>query len=536
MIVNKTYRYLLFLLLAIAPFMQCTKGFQALNTDPNSLLSVEPNFLLTTSLYSLADENITEYGITPGWAFSRYYNYACLELFVQHFTLISPPGSYAFGKFYSTYNATYDEVYWTNTYQNTFKTITQLLFISNDNPAYINYKAVAMILQAYTIQRLTDLYGDVPFTQAGQGYLKGIIYPEYDRQQDIYTAILNNLKTAVGYLNPTQPLLGDISNNNGSIAQWKQTAYSLMLRIAMRMIKVDPTNALAWATIAEDNLGTPATVTNAFYVQGTTQYFNPNYGVFVSPGQVFSYTNPIMKLSNVYIGLLKKYKDPRIFIWPTLRDANGNEPLFDSASQKGLNPSDNSSYDNEEYATFSQIRYSILMPTNPVFFISLAQTCFLLAELEERKNGIGAGKLYFKSGLTAAINQANFFGVSINTYLPPGTSITNYVDSITNFVYNQYSNLDSNLKILNEQYWLNSLFDGVETFANWRRTRTTSNSFGYPVLITPVGGGGLTGGVLPSRLIYPISERTVNPVNYNNAVSRLLAGDNLMSRIWWDVN
>ncbi|MDI9357948.1 MAG: SusD/RagB family nutrient-binding outer membrane lipoprotein [Phycisphaerales bacterium] len=538
---NKKYVCLiLFCLLLTGRFVQCTKGFQELNTNPNAVASVTPNLLLTTTLYSIVDENIdNSNGLQLGWQVNTGYNFATLELFIQHF--MSPGGIFNFGKFYSIYNSTYDESFWDQTYLNSFKTATQLISLSATNPNYANYGAVGTILQAYIIQRLTDLYGDIPFSQAGQGFLNGIVYPKYDRQRDIYMTILNNLQTAATSLNASMPLLGDISSNNGVVTQWKQTAYSLMLRVAMRMIRVDPTNAIRWASIAEDSLGgASANLGNGFYITGTSQYFNANYAVLASPAgaYLFSYSSPYLKLSDVYIGLLKSFKDPRIFIWPTLRDASGNESIYDSADQKGLSVSDATAYSVDQLATFSQVRFALLTPTSPTFCISPAQTFFLLAELEERKTGTGTGRNFFKSGLTAAINQANSFGVSINTYLPPGSNVQAYVDSIGNMVYNSQGNLDSNVKLINQEYWLNTLFDGIEAFSNWRRTRnSTSSNNGYPALYvsTVSGSAQLTGGTIPSRLKYPISERTVNTQNYNVAVGNLVGGDNLTSRVWWDV-
>jgi hypothetical protein len=39
-----------------------------------------------------------------------------------------------------------------------------------DDPAKVNMYAVARIWRAYCFSRITDVYGDVPYTQAGQGY------------------------------------------------------------------------------------------------------------------------------------------------------------------------------------------------------------------------------------------------------------------------------------------------------------------------------------------------------------------------------
>ena len=81
--------------------------------------------------------------------------------------------------------------------------------------------------------------------------------------------------------------------------------------------------------------------------------------------------------------------------------------------------------------------------------------------------------------------------------------------------------------MINTQYWVATVFNDYESFANWRRT-------GYPAL-TPVNyPGNATGGVIPRRLVYPQGEASTNPDNYNAAISRLQGGDKLTSRVWWD--
>jgi hypothetical protein len=83
------------------------------------------------------------------------------------------------------------------------------------------------------------------------------------------------------------------------------------------------------------------------------------------------------------------------------------------------------------------------------------------------------------------------------------------------------------LQMINNQYWIATIFNDYETFANWRRS-------GFPVL-TPVNyPGNVTGGTIPRRLIYPQSEASTNGTNYTDAVGRISGGDKMTSRVWWD--
>jgi len=83
------------------------------------------------------------------------------------------------------------------------------------------------------------------------------------------------------------------------------------------------------------------------------------------------------------------------------------------------------------------------------------------------------------------------------------------------------------LQMINTQYWVATIFNDYETFANWRRS-------GFPVL-TPVNyPGNVTGGTIPRRLIYPQSEASTNGINYTDAIGRISGGDKMTSRVWWD--
>jgi hypothetical protein len=80
--------------------------------------------------------------------------------------------------------------------------------------------------------------------------------------------------------------------------------------------------------------------------------------------------------------------------------------------------------------------------------------------------------------------------------------------------------------MISEQYWAATLLNEYESYNNWRRT-------GYPTL-TPINyDGNVTGGTIPRRLIYPVSEQATNGENYGAAVARQGA-DNFTTRIWWD--
>ena len=55
-----------------------------------------------------------------------------------------------------------------------------------------------------SFQVLADTYGDVPYTEAGLGYLEGNYLPKYDNNETIYTDLLKELTEATAALDASK--------------------------------------------------------------------------------------------------------------------------------------------------------------------------------------------------------------------------------------------------------------------------------------------------------------------------------------------
>jgi len=102
-------------------------------------------------------------------------------------------------------------------------------------------KNAARILRVFSMARLVDFYGNVPYTEANRG-TDGIFFPKYDDGKAIYKDLLNELDEAAAALSPSDPDQGFKQADfifKGDIAKWKKWAYSLMLRMAMRVSDAD---------------------------------------------------------------------------------------------------------------------------------------------------------------------------------------------------------------------------------------------------------------------------------------------------------
>jgi len=97
---------------------------------------------------------------------------------------------------------------------------------------------------------LTDTYGDLPYKDAGKGYTNQITKPAYDTQEVIYADILKELEEASAALDPAQPKISGEILYAGDVAKWKRFGYSLLLRGAMRLSKIDPAKSQTYVAKA----------------------------------------------------------------------------------------------------------------------------------------------------------------------------------------------------------------------------------------------------------------------------------------------
>ncbi len=84
-------------------------------------------------------------------------------------------------------------VYFDHSYIYQVQPAVELYQLTLNKPQYRNLHQMARIMKALVFERITDLYGDVPYFQAGLGYYQRIYTPVYDKQQDIYTDLLKEV-------------------------------------------------------------------------------------------------------------------------------------------------------------------------------------------------------------------------------------------------------------------------------------------------------------------------------------------------------
>ncbi len=453
---------------------------------------------------------------------------------VQH---IANPGFYAgnFNQYVGAWSASFFDTRYGGgpNGSNFLRTVTNaetLISELEGKPRQVNRLAATRIMRVLTFQRLTDVYGDVPYFDAGKGALEGEFTPHYTRQDSIYMDLHDELRAAVDQFDASQPTFGGADLFfNGSIEQWKRFANSLQLRLALRVVKVRPDLAQSWAEEAVNaDGGVMQSVEDDAYVPHQSGPSGGPAGFNTNAHSEVMQSFPGQWLSETFVDWMKDKSDPRLTEYGALAPGGLDSALVeDPAQQRGMP----NGFDNNELAASNEYtddldQYTRIHPNlrdrnDPMFFQTYAEVELMLAEAAVRGwNVPGSAEAHYEAGVRAAMNYITRYGENTSV---SDSEITQYLSDNS-----LPSGREARLRAINNQYWAATFLNGIESWSNWRRS-------GYPEL-TPAPEEGDTGGQFIRRLDYPQGERDLNGDNYQEARERqnITQSNRLTARVWWD--
>lgn len=511
-------KYLIALLsLVIINLCSCKKDFIKTNTNPVLPTTIEPVYQLVAS--QIISMNIVNYYGT---------------IVQQAQTLLG--GAEEAGNRNSNVD-NFGSNTFNSLYLNQVQNMVDIINRVKDNPGQTNIYSMARIMKAYSFQILVDAYGDVPYTEAGLSYLKGIFYPKYDDQRAIYEDIAKELQEAVDALDPSKDNVAGEMYFSGNIAKWKKFGNSLLLRVGMRYTKIDENKAKSLVQIATDPArgGVMSSNDDNVVLRANTIQVNPATG-FINGSVRNNWF-----IGKPFIDFMKNNNDPRLqytavlYADPAL--ANPGTGNTDPAAQIGVpygytdvNIVDHPDYPGKVGASFkySQFNRSTLGRIDAwLYYVTYAQTQLLLAEARHRDYiTTGTAKDYYEAGIRGHMTQRDMWSTSNGGPSPITTAEQDAYLLQPDIAFNPATAL----KQINEQYWVASLMIWAEAFANFRRS-------GYPQL-TPLNFPGedpfvTAGDGFIHRLPYPLKEWSVNRDNVQAAADRM-GGDNMGVRVFWD--
>ena len=502
-------RLFLFICLTGVFISGCDKGFEKVNTNPVQATSLDPAYLLTSAQLG-----------------AMIYTLQYQDPIVQQMN--TPFGSSLEGGQHNIWFEPGDaNSVFTAIYTNCIKSLADIISRTQGDPDRSNLYNMARIWKAYCFQVLVDTYGDVPYTQAGQAFTNGAYLPAYDPAEAIYDDLLKQLSEATAALDPSKRLEANDLFYHGNIDQWKKLGNSILLRVAMRLTKVDAAKAQQYATAA---ISGGLMTSNADNAMLTLSVAYPNIN-----GNSFNGT----ERANYYIGkpfidLLKSTNDPRLKViavkyeFPANDLATAGNIDTDPANQIGepygyndATISTEPNYPGKSGAAwkYSQVnRQTLGKFDGPYFFVTYSQTTLLHAEAVQRGWATGSVSDLYNTGVKAHMDQ-------MAQYDPSATIAP--ADQDAYLIANPFNPANA-LEQINTQYWISCFLNGQEAWSNFRRS-------GFPTLEpnTFPGADPVIAGDFIHRLQIQSSERAVNTANYQAAVSRQ-GPDNFATRIFWD--
>lgn len=443
--------------------------------------------------------------------------------------IVSPNSGVLTGANFNQDNRSVTSYLWRRYYRDVIKHTADVINATRDDASQSNLYHMTRIWRALAFLILTDTYGDIPYFEAGNGFIEQNNMPKYDDQKTIYTDIFKELEQASAALDPNKPIFTDILYG-GNIGKWKRLGYSVLLRAAMRLSKVESNTAQAYVSKA---------------VAGGLMQSNQDNAVILHSDIANNFRNDMswtlagteksnFYLTKPFVDYLKAKNDPRLeaiavrFIGARSGPEQDNTAIRSTRSDQQIGMP--MGYDNgsivpvaqalglASFYDFSQVdRQRMAKTAAPYFMVTFAQTQLLLAEAVIRGWASGNATELFAQGIRAHLNQMASYDA--------GSTIQQ--GKMDEYVQANPLNMNNALEDINTQYWVASFLNGPEAWANFRRS-------GYPALTpNPFPGSEIPAGTFIRRLTYPDSEQSVNAENLQRAVSRQ-GPDKLETRVWWD--
>jgi hypothetical protein len=492
----------------------CGKEWLDVNTDPNN-----PS---TASL-----ENVFPAGVmSVGAQMNSYYNIAG-GMWAQIWTQNNSSNQY---KNFDSYNITpalldaqFNELY--SGGLNDFEFVRQEALKKEDWRFYL----MATVMQVYTFQILVDLYDKIPYSEAFKGK-DGVYSPKYDNGDAVYNDLIARLDTALNKdltkpeYDPNSSAFISLNSDiifRGDIEQWIRFANTLKLKIYLRQADARPDVALSGINaMMIDDANFPGFLETDAAIAPFKDEASKSNPLYECDQRQLNTTNNI-KASYTFMSWLQDNSDTRIpmlFMKNSLNDYAGMYQGNFEAATTEVDP-----------ATISR---ALINATDPVIFISAAESYFLQAEANLRWN-VGAPAVDgYDNGVYYAFERFGLEDDALDLlgYTAPADDILP-----DNYAYPD-GTFEENLEAIIVQKWASLAGNnGIEAFIEKNRTGfpktstvAASDPSYVPGTFTDPIFSVLAAGQYPKRLMFTETE-----VSRNKNVPASVPAT---TPVWWDVN
>jgi hypothetical protein len=355
-----------------------------------------------------------------------------------------------------------------------------------------NFYLMGTVMKSYATGLLVDIYDKIPYSEALQGIKN--LKPNFDDGYSIYKSLLADIDTALNKDFSAKTAIDLTATNEGNvdlvfggdIEKWKQFANTLELKFYLRMVNTKSLEAengvkALYARQAEF-LQEDAKVTG---FTDAPSLSNPLYEQNIR--QLNTAGNLVA--SKTFVSFLEAHNDPRVADYFATNTTALDQGDYLNSSPQAL-----------AATVFKQ------SPTDPVVFLSAAESYFLQAEARLRYFGGNGAKELYDLGVLAAFEA---LGEDGSSFIAPGGEYE-YPDGT----------FDENLEAIIVQKWASFPY-GVHFIEGWFERNRTGFPKTSPVYSTDPSyipgqfvvskNSVLPAGEFPKRLVFPDAERSTNP-------------------------
>lgn len=383
------------------------------------------------------------------------------------------------------------------------------------------YDGLYKFFHAYYFYQLTLRFGDIPYTEALQGQTKGNFTPKYDKQEDIFAGILQDLTDADKELSSTADVINGDIIYNGDAKQWRKLVNSFHLKVLMtlsRKLKVGTHDIKQeFATVAK----LPLMESNAdngqlvYLDQQDNRYpqFNAQWSGYY--------------MDKTYVDRMAARKDPRLFLFclPTNEAATAGKAIDDFTAYAGGDPTvpygDNITLVSKGQISQINSRFRTDPVGEPTKLMGYAELQQVLAEAVVRGWITGDAKQCYENGVKASFL---FYQTYASKYAQYVTS-----DKATDYLKGDLVKFDDSLtaeqkieRIIFQKYCVSFYQGDWDPFFEHLRT-------GYPEFAHS------SDTQIPYRWMYPDTEYKQNSKNVEGAITRQFGANNdvITAMPWW---
>ena len=399
--------------------------------------------------------------------------------------------------------------------------------------------ALAQILKISAWHKATDMFGPIPYKEAG----KGLITVPYDSQEEVYKSMFKELSDAIEVLtkyadNGNSKLLPNADAvYAGDVHKWVVYANSLMLRLAMRVYYADAALSKKYALQAVNHsYGVMKTKDDeAKMERGASLEFKNNLDVLIN-----QYNE--CRMGSSMLAYLGGYQDPRLPKYFNTSTVSQAVTVGTYGKYSGV-PTGHDVSSNDAFRDSSR---PAITSTTPTYWMRASEVYFLLAEAALHGFAVGgtAESLYEK-GIEMSFEENGIASSEVADYMSSGLKPSAYSFHLTNPGVNvdvpavteattAWSGTDEEkLEKIMIQKWIALYPNGQEAWSEYRRT-------GYPKLhsvVTNYSNGEVDSEVGIRRMRFPTNKSTsAEDIANLESARKLLRGglDKAGTRLWWD--